>query len=234
MSHLEKTRAIVLSQTRFRETSLIVRVYTENFGLRSCIMNGVRTANPKAKFKAALFQPLSLLELVLYYKENANIQRISEAKIAFPIHSILLDTRKTMIVTFLQEILIKTLHEENPNPELFDFLFHSITTLECLEQHAENFHLQFLFQLAGFLGFQPACAEDMYEELFDHQILIKSLVSTQEIQFMNLLLREDYGLALPISYKERTYLLEQILRFYELHLENIRSLKSLTILQSLH
>lgn len=234
MSALEKTRAIVLRKTPFRETSLIIRIYTEEFGLQSGLINGVRSANPKSSSKAALFQPLSLLDLVMYYRSNAEIQRIAEAKVAFPFHSVLLDSRKAMIVAFLQEILLKTLQEENPNPDLFDFLFRSITDLERLPQHIENFHLQFLLQLAGFLGFQPTCAEEMYEELFDHQVLVKNLVKPQEIDMMNLLLQAEYGLVLPINYQERNYLLEQILRFYNLHIPSPMALKSLEVLQSLH
>ena len=38
---LQKTRGIALSYIRYRETSIIARVYTEEFGLQSYIVNSV-------------------------------------------------------------------------------------------------------------------------------------------------------------------------------------------------
>ena len=58
---LIKTRGIVLSHIRYRETSIIARVYTERLGLQSYLVNGVRKAKPPGRI--ALFQPLTLLEL---------------------------------------------------------------------------------------------------------------------------------------------------------------------------
>jgi DNA repair protein RecO (recombination protein O) len=73
---LHKTRGIVLHTTNYSETSVIAKVYTELFGLQSYLINGVR--NKKAKVKANLLQPLSLLNLVAYHKERNGLQRVSE------------------------------------------------------------------------------------------------------------------------------------------------------------
>jgi len=59
---LNKTRGIVINYIRYRETSVIVNIYTEEFGIQTYIENGVRSA--KSKNKIALFQPLTLLDLV--------------------------------------------------------------------------------------------------------------------------------------------------------------------------
>ena len=50
---LRKTRGIVLHVTDYAETSLVVKIYTEDFGLQSYLINGVR--KQKAKFKSNLF-----------------------------------------------------------------------------------------------------------------------------------------------------------------------------------
>ena len=56
---LHKTRGIVFSYTEYRETSLIVKIYTELFGIQSYIVNGVRKKN--AKLNVGWFQPLTLV-----------------------------------------------------------------------------------------------------------------------------------------------------------------------------
>ena len=75
---LHKTRGIVFRFTKYGETSIIVNIFTELFGLQSYIVNGVRSAS--AKNKIALYQPLTLLDLVVYHRENVNILRIKEVK----------------------------------------------------------------------------------------------------------------------------------------------------------
>ena len=62
---LHKTKGIVISFVKYRETSIIVKIYTEAFGIQTYIENGVRSA--KGKNKIALFQPLTLLDLVVYH-----------------------------------------------------------------------------------------------------------------------------------------------------------------------
>ena len=44
-----KTYGIVLSNIKYRETSIIVRILTEKFGLQTYIVNGVRSAKAKGK-----------------------------------------------------------------------------------------------------------------------------------------------------------------------------------------
>ena len=73
-----KTRGIVLHYLRYRETSLLVTIYTAELGIASYIENGVRSA--KAKHKMALFQPTTLLDLEVFHKPGKGLHRISEAK----------------------------------------------------------------------------------------------------------------------------------------------------------
>ncbi|HPD54473.1 MAG TPA: recombination protein O N-terminal domain-containing protein, partial [Bacteroidia bacterium] len=55
---LEKTRGIVLRTTDYGETSLVVKVFTEAYGLQSYIVNSVR--KPGAKTPSYHSRPLSL------------------------------------------------------------------------------------------------------------------------------------------------------------------------------
>jgi len=79
---LHKTKGIVLNYIKYSDTSIIAKIYTEAFGLQSYIVNSVRSS--KAKNKIALFQPLTLLEMVVYHKNHQGLQRISEMRTAEP------------------------------------------------------------------------------------------------------------------------------------------------------
>ena len=76
------TKGIVLRTTLYSESSVVVQIFTEKFGIQSYIINGVK--KPKAKISINILQPLHLLDLVVYYKVNTEIHRVSEAK-ALPV-----------------------------------------------------------------------------------------------------------------------------------------------------
>src|SRR5690606_807355 len=122
---ISKTRGIVFRFTRFRESSIIVSIFTEVFGLQSYMVNGVRSARPSGN-KIALFQPLTLLDMVVYHRENANINRTREVKCLYPSHTLATDIRKSSISLFVCEILNKTVKEEAQSKEIFDFIFNSL------------------------------------------------------------------------------------------------------------
>src|SRR6478609_5373911 len=125
---LHKTRGIVFRFTKYGDTSIIVTVFTELFGLQTYIVNSVRSKS--AKGKIALFQPLTLLDLVVYYKENANIKRIKEVRCLHQYQTLQTDVRKSSIGMFINEILNKTVKEENHAQEVFNFLCDSLIFLD--------------------------------------------------------------------------------------------------------
>ena len=58
---LHKTKGIVLRTVKYGETSVIVTIFTELFGVQSYLVNGVRTSTKKGVGKANLFQPAARL-----------------------------------------------------------------------------------------------------------------------------------------------------------------------------
>ena len=139
-----KTKGIVFRFTRFGESSIIVTIFTEQFGLQSYIVNGIRSKTSRSKI--ALFQPLTLLELVVYHRENANINRIKEVKCLYPYQSIQIDIVKSSVAMFITEVINKSIKEESHVSHLFEFLCSSLITLDTLVENSENFHLVFLIR----------------------------------------------------------------------------------------
>src|SRR6185312_8583119 len=78
VSMLHKTKGIVLRTVKYAETSIIVSIFTEMFGLQSYLVNGVRTNSRKGSSKTGFFQPAAILDLVVYHHEPKNLERIKE------------------------------------------------------------------------------------------------------------------------------------------------------------
>ncbi|QMU27050.1 DNA repair protein RecO [Adhaeribacter radiodurans] len=228
---LVKTRGIVLNFIKYRETSIIARVYTEQLGLQTYIVNSVRKKGPGARI--ALFQPFTLLDMVVYTSSKGGITRISEYKCNYPFSSIPFDTRKSSIVLFLSEVLAYTIQEEEENPPLFGFLYDSIVYFDQQEQGFSNFHLFFLLQLAHYLGFGPTSGADITSQVaFSVGTATQSRGSVLHFQMF-----EAYFDALMQSSEEvfmnnkvRKELLLILIRYYQLHVEKLGEIKSLQVL----
>lgn len=226
---LFKTRGIALNYIRYRESSIIVKIYTEAFGIQSYIVNGVRSSKSKSN-RIALFQPLTLLDMVVYHKsKEATIHRISEMKCYAPFQSLPYDVFKSSLALFVTEILGKTLREEEPNEPLFAFLEDSILYLDEANSGFENFHIQFLLQYAFYLGFGVETIDDLEEELKENHF--PQTIDEKEIMATRALLSDGYGVPVLLGRRRRTAILEKLIFFYKIHMDTLGEIKSLEVLR---
>ena len=150
---LHKVRGIVLKTTNYSESSVVVQVLTDKFGMQSYLINGVK--KPKAKVKMNMLQSLHLLDMVVYHKMNTNIQRVSEVRPTPVFKRIPYDIVKSSIVIFLNEVLYKSIRQQSADDDLFNYIFNSIAWFDESDELNPNFHLAFLLKLTRFLGFSP-------------------------------------------------------------------------------
>ncbi|TAE31290.1 MAG: DNA repair protein RecO [Cytophagales bacterium] len=225
---LQKTRGVALSYIRYKESSIISRVYTEEFGLQSYLVHGVRTAKSKTN-KIALFQPLTLLDMVVYYKEDRDLHRLSEVKTNYPFQSLPFEVAKASMAMFITEMLTKTLKEETASPVLFRFLMESVLFLEAARTHYENFHLAFLLKLSTFLGFGPENAREFENQLRENSYPF--LPDNDTEQGITLLIRQPYGTPVALSRMQRNELLDALVAYYRVHIDSLGEVKSLPVLR---
>lgn len=212
---------------KYRDTSIIASIYTEHQGLQSYIVNGVRSARSRRN-KIALYQPLTLLDLVVYYREGRSINRLSETRCSHPFCSIPLNPKKSAIALFIVEILSKTLKEQTENRQLFDFIWQSILQFDDESYSPENFHLIFLVKLTRFLGFSPGNSSELFEELKNE--LDHTWIQSAEANRMNQLLNSSYQDTPHLSNQQRINLLNVLLSFYRLNVEQFGLVKSVKVL----
>lgn len=238
---LHKTKGIVFHYIQYSETSIIVRIFTEEFGLQSYIVKGIRSRQSKTKL--ALFQPLNLLDLVVYHRENKSINHIREVKVAFPYHSIPISMVKRSILMYLEELLIKAIKEESSNKPLFEWLYHSLTWLDLSEKNLLNFHLIFTLQLTRLLGFYPKKQPGQVGEFFDlreghftrnvpnHPEFIAGEMTGKLADLIGTTLENPANIQLGNS--QRRQLLEVLITYYRLHIPTFGDMNSLKVLKEI-
>ena len=216
---LQKTRGIVFRFVKFGETSIIANIFTEQFGLQGYMIKGVRTNSRKSKI--ALFQPMTLVEVVVYHKENAGIMHIKEVKCFHPYQFINANVRKASIAMFINEVLNKSVKEQSHPQEIFNFIAASLISLDAIEQ-PENFHLMFLIGLSRHLGFGPNLASE---------VLGGRMVTMDEEQVLGQLITSEYTTVIPMTYQQRQNILAVLLRFYQAHSDGFGEMKSVAVLK---
>ena len=236
---LEKTKGIVLHTIKYSENSLILIVYTEEYGRQSYMLTGVHSKKSGGPKK--LIQPLSLLSLDVYFKSSRELQKIKEYKSLNPLSGIHSSIVKTTIGLFMAEILYRTIKEEEKNTTLFSFLINSIEYLDLAEKGVENFHLVFLILLSKYLGFFPNDNFDSNYSHFYSKIASFSSFIQNDPNFaagnvsiwIQKLMKMNYSNLdeLEISGSARNAILDKLILYYQAHSEGLSQLKSHKILQ---
>ncbi|MEQ9402469.1 MAG: DNA repair protein RecO [Cyclobacteriaceae bacterium] len=219
-----KTNGVVLNYFKYGDSSIIVRILTEELGYGSFIVNSIRSQ--RSKKSIGHFQPFSILELIVYVKESRDLQRISDFKNHVPLHELHQNFTKSSITLFLTEVLSKLLQsEQSPNTELYYFTSEAIQEFDRLKTGVENFHLQFLLKIASHLGF----AIDEFETVFTS---IDKLVPHEEGEHViDTLMNSPFGLTIDANRNIRNEVLDMIINFFRHH-TGMSTPKSLAVLRS--
>jgi DNA repair protein RecO (recombination protein O) len=237
---LHSTRGIVLHTVKYSETSLVVKIYTEHFGLQSYLVRGVR--KQKSRMPPVLFQHLTLVDLVVYHKERTALQTIKEIQIAYPYKSIPFEIKKSSLALFINELLFKSIREEEANRKLFDFIRESCVFLDETIQPVNYFHLWFMVHLTSFLGFIPQMnfsagkkifnmKEGMFEETPPgHEFFMDEVSAAFFYQLYTVSSEGISVLSYPLE--ERNRMVGKMMEYYRLHLPGFTGLRSHQILHT--
>lgn len=236
---LHKTRGIVFKTTDYSESSVVVQIFTEKFGLQSYIINGVK--KPRAKISRNMLQPLHLLDLVVYHKATGGVQRISELKVSPVLQSVPYDVVKSCIAIFLNEVLYKAVKQQSEDEQLFDFIFNAIEWLDHQHNGLANFHLLFMIQLTRYLGFYPDRHQGASAGFFDLKNGIFTLWKPDHMHYLSMphtlnfykLLQCGFndGAQIKIPNDERRYLISKLLDYYAMHVESFGNIRSHEVLE---
>lgn len=150
-----KTEAIVLSTSKWRESSLILRALSKELGKISVVAKGVR--RPKSRIGAGLEQ-FSRLNLTLYIKKDSDIGTLKESEIIDNHFYLREDLTKFAFASTFLEIIERTLQPRNIIDSLFEL---TATFLDELKQTSQPtlLGILFLLRLVSKFGFEPNLEE---------------------------------------------------------------------------
>ena len=230
-----KSRAIALSYLKQGESSIIAKIFTEEKGVQSFIVKGVRAK--KSKKKLGLFQPLQLLSINATHLPKNSLQYISE--IALEHTQIIdgIDMKKNFLSIFVAEVISKVLLETEKDKALFRFIWELKIDLNSLEKINPNFPLIFLIRLSEYLGFSPS-----KEEINGAYFNIELGGFTNNNQQLNYYVEKDNSSYLRellenkdinIPYQNRNQILLHLIQYYKLQHHELKNMTSHLIIESL-
>lgn len=230
------TKAIVLSSLKYGDTSLITRAFTASDGLKSYLLKGVLSSK-KGKLKTAYFQPLTQLEIVANHKNKGTLETIREAKVNYHYKTLYSQIAKNAMTQFLAEMLSNSIHEEESNQGLFEYIEASLQWLDTNDD-TSNFHLHFLINLTRYLGFYPDTNGinsnyfDLLEGEFTNTSSLNPVLKGENLIFFKKVLGINFDEIHTIKMNKgnRQELLKSLVLYFELHLQGFRKPKSLAIL----
>lgn len=230
------TKAIVLSKIRFKDNDLIVKCYTESKGVLSFMVKNTLSSK-KGKLKSAYFQPLSMLQIELDYKDNRDLQYFKNIGLLHAFQSLHTVIIKSTVAMFLAELLNMTLREEEANPSLFSYIETTLLWFDTIE-HCSTFHHKFLLGLTKYIGFSPdiSAANLPYFNLEEGKYQTTNngahCISGEKLILFNTLLGTNFDTLVdkPMNSTQKQELLKMILLYFKLHLQGFKSPKSLAIL----
>ena len=235
---LTKTRGIVLRRIPYSETSIITDIYTEQHGLMSYIIGGVR--KPRPSTSASLLQLMSVVDILAYHSDKDKLHRIREMKPAYVYQSIPLDVRKNAILMFLAELCSRAIRETEENPGLFRMILEELIRLDKASENYNDIHLEFMVKLADLLGFGPSPNYSTSNPCFD--MIGGEFIPGPPVQHMQYV-EDGADIAAIINQARggtagrnltrarRNKLIDHLVLYFRIHVDNMKEIRSHLILR---
>jgi len=208
---------IVLSTTKVGENALVVHTLSREWGRRGFL---VRSG---AKAGMSRFLPLNILEAEVVENPKSELWSLRNIAPKEALSGIRNNIYKNTMTLFLSEVLLRTLKDGTNEDGLFDWCVGSILTLDALESDFSNFHIRFLLEFAGALGFRPTL-QDIAPFAGENLPRLKPFL---EKSF-------EESLLLPLTGENRNALCEVLLQYLSYHTDTNIQVKSLQVLRELY
>ncbi len=151
---LEKTDAIVIRLVEFSETSLIVTLFSRQFGRLSAIAKGAR--RPKGPFEGAI-DLLAVGSMEVLRKPGDTLDLLTEAKLIRRFRAANKSLGRLYSGYYLAELLARWTDDDDPHPELYDLAVRTLERIDGADDPLLSI-LHFEVRTMRFLGHLPITA----------------------------------------------------------------------------
>lgn len=228
------SKAIVLHKTKYADSGIVVKVFTERYGTQTFIIKNAFSA--KNKHLLPLFAPLSLLELQFDDRKLNQLMYLKEANCYNQYANIPFDIVKSSLLMFYGELLYRLLYDYGADQQLFAFIEERMRRLDVAATVRPDTHIDFMLRMSQILGFYPVPNYDQSHPVFS--ITQSAFVGNWVDEEQNLsptasavlfaMMNDTLPHAAPKSV--RNELLQGMLRYYKHHNEHIGKIESVSIL----
>ena len=245
---LVSTEGIVLRRTLYGDTSIITSILTQEKGKISIIAKGAR--RPKNPI-ASLLEPPNILNLQFYHKETRNIQILKEASFSQRLSGIRNQLEKIHYALSIVEIVEKTSRDNEILPIIYRLTNRCLCALNSQHTKDDTLFIFFLLQLSIRSGFMPDlsicchCGSELSPAALDLvsgelvcdkcRLQESPLISEESLELLRLLVHtniDDLGSLVCEKY-HTIELIAFLNSFAKIHLEGMKYIKSLNLLQEL-
>lgn len=208
---------IVLATTKVGESAVVVHTLSQEYGRRGFLVR------PGKKAGMALFLPLNILEAEVVENPKSPLWSLRNIYLKDGLPGIRGNLHKNTLSLFLSEVLFRSVREGVNEDGLYAWCVGEILTLNALEADFANFHLRFLLELAGALGFRPRF-EDIAPFAREHLREIRPFL---ELDF-------GQSMLVPLNGEVRNALCDCLLQYLSYHTEQNIQVKSLAVLREIY
>ena len=178
---------------------------------------------PGKKQGMALFLPLNILEADVVENPKSTLWSLRNILLKDGLSGIRGNLHKNTMTLFLSEVLFRTVREGVFEEGLYEWCIGSILTLNALEADFANFHIRFLLELVGALGFRPTF-DDIAPFAKEHLQELKPFLQASFSESM----------LIPLTGSSRNALCDSLLQYLSYHTESAIQVRSLAVLRELY
>jgi DNA repair protein RecO (recombination protein O) len=237
---LHKTRGIVLRPVKYGDTSIVVTIFTEAYGVQAYMVRGVRVSS-KGSNKAAYFQPGTLLDVVVYMQPSKNIQQLREYQASCLFLNVHQDIVRNSILLFSVELLLRLLPNEAPIPSLFSYAWQYFCEIdEANVEGLGSYPLLFLVHITSMLGYDLTgtyCSETPYLNVLEggfsaHPPSGPPYATKEDAVVLSQLLSRITEEIPPMNGEQRVRLIDWYIAFLQQHSQHMGNIRSLQVLRT--
>ena len=151
MSEIIKTEAVTLSKINYGDTSLILKLFTKDYGKMSVILKGARS--PKSKLGASA-DTLNYVDVVFYFKENREMQLVSQIEIINHFTALREDYEKMKYAAAATEAVERFTAEHEVYPLIFKGFVRILKLIDEEKIPPELLFIKFLIFLIKEIGYE--------------------------------------------------------------------------------
>ena len=233
------TSAIVLSKIRYKDNDIIVKLFTKEYGAISFIVKGGQNSK-KNKIKYVYFQELTILEIQFNYNSKRDLQYIKDIEIKHNYTSSHTDLVKVSVIMFLSEVLSNVITHQKRDIQLYNYIEESLIWYDINKSNT-YFHMIFLIELTRYLGFYPDILSNNFKYFnleggsYEKSKTSEYSITGDSLNLFNQILgiKFDSNPLPALNSKDKMEIINIILTYYKLHINNFKPIKSLEIVKNI-